>query len=421
MPAHRRIVLLFAAVLLEILCQTHWIGLYDKHWVSIVYLAAGLAVGVLVLFRTERSKSITTNTRLVPGLAAALFLFLVGYTVVQALEIFRTVPLDYRTADMLPVISVMGERLLHGEPVYVVIPEIWNGVQPVYLPAMWLAYLPAVAGGFDLRWVSVAFVLAAVALPFVRCPAGARWSWLVLPVAIPIGLLFWHFLERDTALLSMTEEGVVAGFYVLLAVALWRGNPWLIGVALALAALSRYSLGPWIPAWLAFEYFFRSKQNALIAAATAAGLGIMLLAITGALWHLDVFLALPQKYLDVALAQKDAWAIDPVIAGNLGMAKFFAKTDLPRLYTINYLLSFGVPLLLLVLYRRFHHYFEPGLFGLATLKIALTIVLNLLVIPWPYLFYPSAFLSLAIFAIYVQPTANSQQPIAPLTHPVSTV
>lgn len=420
MPAHRHTVLLFAAVLLEILCQTHWIGLYDKRVVSIAYLTSGLAVGVLVLLRMKRSAVGTASTRMIPGLAAALFLCLAGFTVVQTQEIFRTVPLDYRTADMLPVISVMGERLLHGEPVYAAIPEIWNGVQPVYLPAMWLAYLPAVAGGFDLRWVSVFFVLAAVALPFVWRPAGARWSWPLLLAAIPIGLMFWHFLERDTVLLSMTEEGVVAGFYVLLAVALWRGNPWLTGVALALAALSRYSLGPWIPAWLAFEYFFRSKQNALIAAGTAAALGLCLMAVTGALWHLDVFLALPNKYLDVALAEKDAWAIDPVIATNLGLAKFFAKTDLPRLYTINYLLSFGMPLLLLALYRRFPRRFEPNLFGLGLLKITLTIVLNLLVIPWPYLFYPSAFLSLAILTIYVQPTANSQRPTAP-NPPVSTV
>jgi len=403
---------LFAAVLLEILCQTHWIGLYDKHWVSIAYLIAGLAAGVLVLFRTEQSPGITGSTRAIPILAAVLFLCLTGYTVVQAQEIFRTVPLDYRTADMLPVISVMGERLLHGEPVYAMIPEIWNGVQPVYLPAMWLAYLPAVAGGFDLRWVSVVFVLAAVAAPFLWRPAGVRWAWPALPVALPVGLLFWHFLERDTVLLSMTEEAVVAGFYVLLALALWIGNPWLTGVALALAALSRYSLGPWIPAWLAFEFFFRSRPNALIAAGTAAALGLGLMAITGALWRLDVFLALPKKYLEVALAQKDAWAIDPVIAGNLGLAKFFAKADLAQLYTINYLFSFGVPLLLLALYRRFPQRFEPRLFGLGMLKITLTIVLNLLVIPWPYLFYPAAFLSVAILAIYVQPTAASNSPVS---------
>lgn len=409
MPPHRHTTLLFAAVLLEILCQTHWIGLYDKRIVSIAYLAAGLAVGGLVLLRTERSAAGSTNTRLISASATALFLCLGGYTVVQALEIFQAVPLDYHTADMLPVISIMGERLLHGEPVYAMIPEIWNGVQPVYLPAMWLAYLPAVAGGFDLRWMSVFFVLAAVAMPFVWRLAGARWSWPVLLVAIPAGVLFWHFLERDTVLLSMTEEGVVAGFYVLLAVALWIGNPWLTGVALALATLSRYSLGPWIPVWLAFEFFFRSRRNALIATATAGTLGLCLMAVTGALWHLEVFLDLPKKYLEVALAEKDAWAIDPVIAGNLGLAKFFAKTHLPRLYTLNYLFSFGVPLLLLVLYRRFPKRFEPNLFGLGLLKITLTIVLNLLVIPWPYLFYPSAFLSLAVLAVYAQPTAMSDE------------
>lgn len=409
MRYHHRTALLFTAVLVEVLCQTHWLGLYDKRIVSVVYLAAGIAVGVLVMLRqNSRPLPPAADNRWVIAGATTLFLCLAGYTVVQAQEIFRTVPLDYRTADMLPVISVMGERLLHGEPVYAPIPEIWNGVQPVYLPAMWLAYLPAVAGGFDLRWVSVFFVLAAVALPFVWRPLQTRRLWPALLVVVPAALLFWHFLERDTVLLSMTEEAVVAGFYVLLAVALWRGNPWLTGAALALAALSRYSFGPWIPAWLACEFFFRSRKNALIAAGTGAAFGISLLALTGALWHPDVFLALPKKYLEVALAEKDAWAIDPVIAGNLGLAKFFSKADLAQLYTLNYLFSFGVPLLFLALFRRFPHRFEPSLFGLGLLKITLTIVLNLLVIPWPYLFYPSAFLSLAILAIYTQPSANSQ-------------
>ena len=71
------------------------------------------------------------------------------------------IPLDPDFADMLPIMKVMNERFLHGDwkQVYDPITEIWNGTRPIYLPAMWIPYAPAVAlrVGYALDYSHCAF------------------------------------------------------------------------------------------------------------------------------------------------------------------------------------------------------------------------------------------------------------------------
>ncbi len=71
--------------------------------------------------------------------------------------------LDIANADMLPIIKVMGERFIAGQHshIYDPIPWIWGGTKPIYLPAMWLPYVPAIAMGIDMRWIAVAGLLFA--------------------------------------------------------------------------------------------------------------------------------------------------------------------------------------------------------------------------------------------------------------------
>src|SRR5580692_9258655 len=76
---------------------------------------------------------------------------------------FDEMPIDITNADMLPIIKVMGDRFIAGQHshIYDVIPWIWHGTKPIYLPAMWLPYVPAIALGLDMRWVAIAGLLFA--------------------------------------------------------------------------------------------------------------------------------------------------------------------------------------------------------------------------------------------------------------------
>jgi hypothetical protein len=64
-----------------------------------------------------------------------------------------SIDINVAYADLLPVIQKKNQRFLEGQwhKVYDIIPDIWHGTQPVYLPAMWLSFAPAVLFGFDMR------------------------------------------------------------------------------------------------------------------------------------------------------------------------------------------------------------------------------------------------------------------------------
>src|ERR1035437_5321069 len=65
--------------------------------------------------------------------------------------------IDINNADMLPIIRVMNQRFISGQwyHIYDPIPEIWNGIRPIYLPAMWLPFVPSIIFKFDMRWITV--------------------------------------------------------------------------------------------------------------------------------------------------------------------------------------------------------------------------------------------------------------------------
>jgi hypothetical protein len=111
---------------------------------------------------------------------------------------------------MLPVIKVMNERLLQGHwnQVYDPIQEIWNGTRPIYLPAMWLPYLPAVAMQADLRWVTVIAVLLSfiIILGEIRVKKNGYFGFAQITLA---AMLFWWIFARNEvhSLITMSEEG----------------------------------------------------------------------------------------------------------------------------------------------------------------------------------------------------------------------
>ncbi len=308
-------------------------------------------------------------------------------------------PVDYHLSDVLPIMQVMSQRFVNGQEVYAIIPEIWGGMQPIYLPAMWMPYIPSVIWHFDPRWITVFFLLACSALVLLWQPAGKRLSGWSLLVLIPTLVMFANFLHWDPILISMTDEGVVIGFYVLLAWALWYGNPWLVGIALTLSVLSRVSLLAWIPFFGLFVWLFESRKKAAQIAGSALIFGVFLMVITKAIFYLDVFRALPGRYLDAVMGE-DYWKLKPTIEESLGMAKFLQQKDLPLLQNLTYLTTLGAPLLCLLAFWRFRDRMDATFFGIATLKITLVFFFNLLIIPVPNIFYTSGFLSLAILAFY---------------------
>jgi hypothetical protein len=404
---------------------------------SILYLASGIAIaGMLLYFPAIRLPSpgpkpwrsaINQRRLVITGLIAlALYSW--------CLHWFDDWPIDVSNADMLPIIKVMGERFIAGQHshIYDPIPSIWHGALPIYLPAMWLPYVPALALGIDMRWIAIAGLLFAFGtFVFLFRPSGdplqpglsaVRSSQTRRPFFLGVlaFLLFWWIVADNTAgIVSVSEEGVVIGYYVLLVLALLSGKPWLTGVAISLCMLSRYALVGWIPAYLLYLVLERRWRYLSIITLTGV-LCFTLLFLVPVGWTTSLRLIhLPGDY--VAFASR-VWHDSPVVFSTApGLAWFFGRKGIVILHGLLITFSFTLPVLFTVLaYRRgrsrpqgpntarTNSRVSPNSgsslanIPLASLKLSLVIFYSFIDVPYLYLFYTSSLVSLIIMALLIR-------------------
>jgi hypothetical protein len=405
---HRRnlLIALLAAFTAETLCST-WLLKFPgwAPFLSILYFLSGISIPLLLLSfpvvnlpRPAKQHFLlhTTHYRLVIiGMIALAMYSWCHYW-------FEEIPIDISNADMLPIIRVMGERFVagHHKQVYDTIPWIWNGIQPIYLPAMWLPYTPAIALGIDIRWVTMAGLLFSFAVfLFLYRPEIHRYlSFLTGVLAF---LLFWWILADNTpGIISVSEEGVVIAWYVLLVLSLISGNPWWIGITASLCMLSRYSLVGWIPAYTLYLVLEKRWKHIFIFALTGI-LCFVLLFLLPVGWQTFSRLAhLPGNYVPFAAR---VWHDSPeVFSTSPGLAWFFGPARITLLHNLLITLSFVIPAGF-VLYCYIKGKKRPiSNTPLATLKLSLVIFYCFIDVPYLYLFYTSSFVSLVIVTMLVR-------------------
>ena len=322
---------------------------------------------------------------------------------------FDEMPIDITNADMLPIIKVMGERFIAGQHghVYDPIPWIWKGAQPIYLPAMWLPYVPAIFLGWDIRWIAVAGLLFGFSVfIFLYRPAslssqaqpGRYHSFFLGVLAF---LLFWWLVADNSAgIVSMAEEGMVIGYYVLLVLALLSGRPWLTGVAISLCMLSRYALVGWIPAYLLWLATEKKWRNLSIITLTGMLCFVLLFLVPVGLDTVVRLAKLPGDY--VAFARR-VWKDSPdVFSTAPGLAWFFGPGRVGLLHSLLISLSFIGPPLFILIGRRWA---RAANLPLAALKFSLVLFFAFIDVPYLYLFYTSSFVSLLALTLLLQERA----------------
>ena len=405
---HRKHLLtgMLSAFAIETLSST-WLLKFDG-WaplLSILYFLSGISIPIMLLSFPDMRlvnpgkgwwKAHTHHYRLILiGLIALAMYSWCRYW-------FEEIPIDISNADMLPIIKVMGERFVAGQHkhVYDTIPWIWNGIQPIYLPAMWLPYVPAIALGIDIRWVTMAGLLFSFAIfLFIYRPEIHR--YLSFFTGVLAFLLFWWILADNTpGIISVSEEGVVIAYYVLLVLALTSGNPWLIGVMASLCMLSRYSLVGWIPAYTLYLALGKKWKHIGIFALTGILCFILLFLLPVGLQTFYRLASLPGNY--VAFAAR-VWHDSPdVFTTAPGLAWFFGPHRIAILHRLLVGLSFFVPAgFVLYCYIRGKKKMLSNI-PLAALKLSLVIFYCFIDVPYLYLFYTSSFVSLIIVTLLVR-------------------
>ena len=392
---------LCALSFLEVFAQTFCAHYISKDIAAIMYLITGIVIGVVPLLKVEVTPRTIIAAKSNSKVVYVLFSLLAISLLLVGMQKVSDQPLDYTFADMLPVIKIMGERWISGKDVYALIPEIWDGMKPVYLPVMWMSYVPPLFFGLDIRVTNLMILIGVTALILRIFDRPRNHHYVSLVILLPLLLLFSYIFLTYSTFITISEEPVVVGFYCLLVYAVMRSKPWLIIIALAGCLLSRYTLAFWAVIYLVYGYFVINHRRYLSIAIGTGVLCALLLVISQGIYKVDLFLSLKDAYVTSITDPAREWSAVNTMTKNIGLARFVAYENLIYLHTALVWGSLLLPLGLFTLYhfvlKKWVHF---ALFAACSLKLCLVYFFNVNPLPYSYLFYTSTFLSLIIISQY---------------------
>ena len=378
--------------ILQVLSATYFLEIPNFQALdSFLFLFTGVGISLCLLQipAIQIQKDSLFNRQILLKLLLIAILLPVSYQLAR--HIMDDNPLRYENADMLPIIKSMNQRFLNGQwrQVYQPIPEIWNGIRPIYLPAMWMPFGLSLIFDFDIRWITVCGIWLSVILCVL--PIWKNLLAAMFLIGAFLILLAWFHTNDDNGVIELTEEGVVFFYYSLLATALVLNNPWLLGISVATCLLSRYSFIGWIPFTVLYLLLRKEYKFLLRTSIMASIVGLVLILPFGIgplLYHLH----LHDDYISHAAR---VWHDEPdTYFETLGMAKFFGASHIKLLHFILVGGSFLIPLSLLLLFRK-KISTQPNIL-LAGFQLTLTFFYNFLDVTYLYLYYTPVFVSLLI-------------------------
>lgn len=404
-------ILLVFLIVIEGLSNTLFINDFDKQNTSIAYFICGLLIAVLPMIKVRPSEGVLISLRSQQIVLGLGLLGLTYHLYLEAIPLFNEIPIDYRLADMLPILKIMCQRFMAGEQVYAIIPEIWGGMQPIYLPALWTPLLPATYFDWELRWTSLFLFVAGLGLILATVKARSakkeegnttppkKVSLNTLIVLIPLFILGHDMMKYESRFFAMTEESIVVFYYLLLAYAVAKEKTVLTAIALSLCMLSRYSLAIWAIMYVSYIFFFKERSKAITMAIVGTVFSVTFMFITQGFSSLDVFLGLQENYINAIINEKEKF--QPMINISMGLAKFYVYENLAALHRLFMITAFAIPIGSLLLFTKFRHKVNADFFALCSLKLTLVVFYNLLVMPFLYLFFTSTLLSIALLNYYL--------------------
>lgn len=396
-------ILLILFVTLETYCQVAPSKNLAIQTASILYFISGIFIAILPLIKISPLPSQGKDARILRHfqllLYATLLILLIPYSYEWAVKLFERFAVHYKVADMLPVLQIMCQRFLNGTTSIYELVHFWEGTEPIYLPAMWLPFVPNTYLEVDMRWTNMIAILMGLTF-IVFIGKNGRFNFKSLLILLPLYLLIDGLLHTKSVLIYLSEEPIVILYYLFLAFALAKERPYLIAIALSLCLLSRFALAFWFLMYMTYLFFFKSKKLAVQIGGTVGGICLFLLVSTGALWQLDVILSLPTIYIDHLMANE--WKFHGFSTTNLGLIKFFPFEMIPFVNRLFFIFNIVIPIACLLFFWKFKDRINQAFFAICSLKLCLVFFYNFLIMPFSYLFYTNTFLSIAILSWYLK-------------------
>lgn len=228
---------------------------------------------------------------------------------------------------------------------------------------------------------------------------------LLIIILLSFFLLINFLLFKDKISIGRTEEGVVIGYYLLLAFALTLKKTVFIGIAIACCLLSRFSLFFWVPMYLAYVFFFESRKDCYVITAVIATILLFIFIIPYGISQPEYFINIPADY---HVGVNNAWFYNYKDGGYykdyLGYAKYFDISHIKLLHNLQIIVAAILPVVIISLYilAKNKISLNKNFFAICSLKLTLVFFYNMVEVPYYYLFFVSTFFSYTIVFRYLK-------------------
>ncbi len=325
------------------------------------------------------------------GLLITLFLFS---------ENFSRLPISLSLSDIIPQVQKFTSRFVKGEFPYAVFSDFGWAMQPTYLPAQWLPFLPAQIFGIDPRWTC----FAVFAIGFVFYIKNVIKSNLppsnsALLMAMPV-IFFSAIHDHQNTIFRITIELLITGYYFLLTTSLARNNIFFQSLMIVLCLMSRFSLLFWLPlyafmVWQEHGWRVFSRYAALIFGGCVLLYGLFL-------WKDPLIFFKAQTYYDDASVGEWSRSRPNHLDSGLGFAVLFHEKggdtmqNILKLKKMMLISTPSVSVVLGIIWWRMKAKINFSLFAICSLKISLAFFYSFVQIPYAYLYVTPLIVSIGV-------------------------
>ncbi len=388
---------------LEFLMLSYMKGYFGIYFSPIIFFLASAGVAISALYLVHhlkdtdkiREKDLRSLLVILPFIAGLIYY---GYS------IFSQHPIDDSKSDVFAQVLSPAKWLLQGDYPYqdVVLPSYT--MHNTYLPMQWLPFVFAVGFDFDPRWIPLVSWVSILALFAYLVPinfyAGV-WKNMVWYAIVFCFALFgvFGFISQNSFDYSVTLEMLPVAYYILLVLALLKGNWMFMGITMGFCSMSRFSILLLIPFLI---WFIWKRYGTMV---------LLKSAMTTIVFILVVFI-LPFMTKDAHIVSKiignydngafGEWQVhewqlpgeEPFqLARGMGAAIFFKrlyeydiKDGIQHLKQVGFLFSIVSAFFMIYLYERNKKIINHDWVLLGGIKLYFTVFYTFVLIPYPYLF-----------------------------------
>ena len=257
------LIILWISTFVELQMITLWRSWPNVYTSVIIWLIAGLLVGMCGMkLGVWKNQATSNTTKPIYHLAVLVIIFIGGTWINGSIlaETIQRIPATAMESDVVPSMVYYVQRMLAGEVVYNPMPFPGWTVDPTYMPFMWLPYTFSELVQIDYRWTPYVYFLLVLPFYFYRIyKVEDNLFFSMLKAVVPFFFIHQLLITNDNFFGKAVELTIVA-HYLILCLTVFNRSKIVIALGIIICLLSRYAFSFWLPVYLLIywaEYGFK--------------------------------------------------------------------------------------------------------------------------------------------------------------------